>query len=912
MKKILFFTILHFGLLTLNCFSQSKPAVVNTKIDSIQKLLLTAQSDTLKANAFVALSEELYLSKIDTVLPLCLKAIKISDEKLPKADDAEKKSFLTAKANALNNMGYVYKEQGNIPKALELYNQSLKLREEIGDKRGIANSLNNIGRIYNNRGDIPSALDCYTKSLRIQNEIGDKQGASISLCNIGLIYNGQGDISKALEYYNKGLKIQDEIGDKQGIGISLHNIGQVYSSQGDIPKALEYYHKSLKILKETGDKKGVARSFNNIGGLFKDQGVSFFGSAVKEEYFIKALEYYNNGLKIQEELGEKEGIARTLNNIGFIYGMQAELETNQDSISSKYSKALELNQKSLKIWQETGDKRGITNSLYNISGIYLKQYNPILEKNKAAILLNKSEEFCSQSLVYAKELNYPEHIRNASERLSIIYKMMAKAAYNSGLMAVAAEHYKQAMDMQDLFKLTADKINDVEAQKSLLKKQMQFEFEKKAGMAKAEQDKKDTEAKAEQQKQRIFLLSVLSGLAVLIVFTLFVYRSYRNKQKLNIELEKLSIVASETDNGVVICESDGTLEWINDGMVRLLGYTLEEWKERGNTVQEISHDPDINEKVNKSIADKQTITYEALNITKDGRKLWVHSTLTPILDKQGNIKKLVVIDTDITDRKQTENIIREKNREITDSIYSAKRIQQALLASDTLLKKSLPEYFVLYKPKDIVSGDFYWANIIDNKFVMITADCTGHGVPGAFMSLLNISYLNEAVVEKRIDSPEKILEYVRSQLIYSLNPEGSIIESKDGMDAALCIYDFKNLWLRFACANNPLWILRNNALIIYKPDKMPVGMHYGEQKPFSLNTAGLRKGDIIYTFTDGYADQFGGEKGKKYKYKALKKLLLSIQTKTMNEQKEILNNTFENWRGSLEQVDDVLIIGIKV
>ena len=347
-------------------------------------------------------------------------------------------------------------------------------------------------------------------------------------------------------------------------------------------------------------------------------------------------------------------------------------------------------------------------------------------------------------------------------------------------------------------------------------------------------------------------------------------------------------------------------------MVRLLGYTFDEWKLRGNTLQEISYNSSIVEKVNASINSKQAISYESLNITKDGRKLWVHSTLSPILNEKGQIKKLIVIDTDITERKNSENIIQEKNQEITDSIYSAKRIQQALLASDSLLKKSLPEYFVLYKPKDIVSGDFYWANVIDNKFVMITADCTGHGVPGAFMSLLNISYLNEAIIEKRIDSPEKILEFVRSQIISSLNPEGSEVESKDGMDAVLCIYDFKGLWLRFACANNPLWILRNNELIKFKPDKMPVGMHYGEQKPFSINTVGLRKGDIIYTFTDGYADQFGGEKGKKFKYKALKELLISIQKKPMIEQKEILQTTFENWKGNLDQVDDVLIIGIRI
>ena len=896
------------------CFAQQPKSIrlFPTKIDSLQSVLKTAKYDTTKAALYVAFSEELYLSNIDTVLPLCFKAIQIADAAIGNANDLEKQSFLKTKANAINNIGYVYKQQGDITKALEWYNKSLKINEEIGNKYGIANSINNIGRIYTIQGDMRKAIEYYEKSLKIQNEIGDKQGASISINNIGLIYNNQGDIPKALEYYNKSLKIQDEIGDQQGVGISLHNIGHVYSNQGNFPKALECYHKSLNILEKIGDKNGIAIVYNSLGILYKDQGVSFFEATVKEEYFAKALEFYHKSLTIQEEIGDKAGIAKSFNNIGEIYGKQADDDQNQDSISNKLNQALEWNQKCLNIWEEIGDKNGTSTSLYNIGGIYLKQANSLKEKSKGNLLLIKAVDYCEQSLETAKELEFPDNIRNASERLSIIYKMMAESALISGNMKASALRYKDAMEMQDLFKLTSDKINNVEMQKSILKKQMQFEFNKLENEAKAKQDEKDARSKEEKQRQLYYLWLVAGGLLIVVVFTLFVYRSYRQKQRLSIELEKLSIVASETDNGVIICEPDGTLEWINDGMVRLLGYTLEEWKGHGNTLQEISHDPDIDEKVNKSIAAKQAVSYESLNITKDGRKLWVHSSLTPILNEQGRIKKLVVIDTDITERKQTENIIREKNREITDSIYSAKRIQQALLASDSLLKKSLPEYFVLYKPKDIVSGDFYWANVIDNKFVMITADCTGHGVPGAFMSLLNISYLNEAIIEKHIDSPEKILEYVRNQIIYSLNPEGSEIESKDGMDAVLCIYDFKNLWLRFACANNPLWILRNNDLIKYKPDKMPVGMHYGEQKPFSVNTIGLRKGDIIYTFTDGYADQFGGVNGKKFKYKALKELLLSIQKKSMEEQKEILLETFETWKGNLDQVDDVLIIGVRV
>ncbi len=258
------------------------------------------------------------------------------------------------------------------------------------------------------------------------------------------------------------------------------------------------------------------------------------------------------------------------------------------------------------------------------------------------------------------------------------------------------------------------------------------------------------------------------------------------------------------------------------------------------------------------------------------------------------------------------DLVETKNKEITDSIHYAKRIQRALLASDTFLNNHFPEHFVFYKPKDIVSGDFYWANIVDNKFVMITADCTGHGVPGAFMSLLNISYLNEAIVQQQISSPEKFLEYIRTQIMLSLNSENMDEESKDGMDAVLCVFDFKHQWLRFACANNPLWIIRKEELIEFKPDKMPVGAHYGELKPFALNTIGLRKGDIVYTFTDGYADQFGGPKGKKFKYKQLNEILLNLKDQPISEQKQILESTFTKWRGGLEQVDDVLIIGIRL
>ncbi|MDF2438749.1 MAG: nprA [Bacteroidota bacterium] len=257
------------------------------------------------------------------------------------------------------------------------------------------------------------------------------------------------------------------------------------------------------------------------------------------------------------------------------------------------------------------------------------------------------------------------------------------------------------------------------------------------------------------------------------------------------------------------------------------------------------------------------------------------------------------------------DLVGQRNREVTDSINYAKRIQQTLLASEKVLNENLPEHFILYKPKDIVSGDFYWAGSHSGRFYFCVADCTGHGVPGAFMSLLNISFLNEALKEKHIESPDKILNEVREQIITSLNPEGSEDISRDGMDAVLCIFDFKGMWLRFACANNPLWLIRNNELKVFEADKMPVGKHHDEQKSFSLQTIGLRRGDIVYLLTDGYADQFGGDKGKKFKYKQLQNLLLQNSHLPMHEQKQLLDQAIEKWKGPLEQVDDILIAGIK-
>ena len=274
--------------------------------------------------------------------------------------------------------------------------------------------------------------------------------------------------------------------------------------------------------------------------------------------------------------------------------------------------------------------------------------------------------------------------------------------------------------------------------------------------------------------------------------------------------------------------------------------------------------------------------------------------------------------------KKAHDVITEKNREITDSIRYAKRIQNAILPPLKLVRDYMPESFILYKPKDIVAGDFYWLETIkegdhhssnspqeENLVLFAAADCTGHGVPGAMVSVMCSNALSKAVNELSIDEPAKILDKTVELLEKRFSKSEEDV--KDGMDIALCSLSHKeqNIILEYAGANNPLYIIRNNELIEIKPDKQPVGKHEG-RIPFTNHTLELQKDDCLYIFTDGYADQFGGPKGKKFKYKTFKELLLRIHQQPMGEQNQILNDTIEEWKGELEQVDDICIMGLRI
>jgi serine phosphatase RsbU (regulator of sigma subunit) len=256
-------------------------------------------------------------------------------------------------------------------------------------------------------------------------------------------------------------------------------------------------------------------------------------------------------------------------------------------------------------------------------------------------------------------------------------------------------------------------------------------------------------------------------------------------------------------------------------------------------------------------------------------------------------------------------ILRQK-REIGDSLRYARIIQKAVFPSKKLIEKIFPGHFILLLPKDILSGDFYWLTKKEKQILFAVADCTGHGVPGALMSVLGISFLNELVSHPCSFKANRLLNQMREKVMKALGQTGEDDISKDGMDIAMCIIDEETNILQYSGANNSLYIVRNGEMIILRPDQMQVGVHAIEERSFTNHEILIEDGDIVYLFSDGFPDQFGGPRNKKFLYTNFRSLILSIFHLPMDEQKEILKKTITEWMGDQEQIDDILVMGIKL
>ena len=561
-----------------------------------------------------------------------------------------------------------------------------------------------------------------------------------------------------------------------------------------------------------------------------------------------ALDYGFKGLLLSEKNNNDKGICGSLKTIAYIY-----------SIQGKHTLSLPYYERIIKIREKNKDYTYIVDDYNNIANALDE-----LGKSKEAL------EYLMKALKYSREI---KNLRNEAMTLN-----------NLAYFYIDKEQTLKGLDYSLQSSKIRQKIGDYEGQAKSLNT-ISVCYAKSSNYTES----------IKVAKEGLLMAKKLGHISMIRDFNQLLYENYSLtndfKQALDFHIEYIKYKDSLMN-----------LDVANQFNELETKYGTEK-KDAENKLLQTE-----NQLSNKTIKQQKIITYFIIG------GLLIVSVLAFFIFK--GLKKQRKANEIISNQKiiveHQKHLVEEKHKEITDSINYAERIQRALLANKKILDENLTDYFILFKPKDVVSGDFYWSTTLSNHhFVLVTADSTGHGVPGAIMSIVNIASLKETVIQG-ITSPDLILNETRRLIINNLKNDGSQEGGKDGMDASLLSFDFKTNTLFCACANNPIWIIRGVELIEIKSDRMPIGKHDKDQTPFTLHTISLQKGDVVYALTDGFPDQFGGKDGKKFKSRQLQEILLSIVQEPMNTQKQKLNAIFESWKGDLEQVDDVTIVGIRI
>lgn len=637
-------------------------------------------------------------------------------------------------------------------------------------------------------------------------------------------------------------------------------------------------NQALSLAENIQWKKGIANSSRNLGVYY---------------YLIsngpKALEYLMKALKIEEELGNENGIARTLNNIGLVYYDQGE-----------YPRALDYYLKTLKIDEKLGDKSGMAATMGNIGNIYEKHldYQRSLDYHSRALAIslelgdknNCASEYSNIGTVYHGQLNYEKALEYYSKAAEIAEEIgntstMGRSLGNIGIVYFETGNFSKALEYGFKSLEIAKELND--------------------------QSFISTELKA--------IGDVYSEKSL--------YPEAEKYYK-----EALSI-CNEIDAKETAVKINKDLSWVNQQMGRfepaLKYYTVamdlkdtvfNEIKAKEITRKEMNYEFDKKEAASKAEQEKKDIlTAAELKRRMQQRNYFIIGFLILCIflifvikgyrEKQ---KANIVISKQKQEVEKQKQIIEEKNKGILDSITYARRIQQAKLPNKDEIYSALPESFILFKPKDIVSGDFYYFQKRYNSVIIAAADCTGHGVPGALMSMVGSEQLNEAVLGS--DDTSAILKQLNKGMKKSLRQSDNEESTRDGMDIAICAMSHENNTIRYAGANRPFWLIKKGQELVEEFDatRKAIGGLTDNEQHFETTEMKLQKGDTFYICTDGFADQFGGQSGKKLMTKRFKEILLSIQSLSMKEQEKYLENFIEDWKNGNEQIDDILIIGVRV
>ncbi len=676
------------------------------------------------------------------------------------------------------------------------------------------------------------------------------------------------------------------------LAASYNNLAYFYGNyDGEKIKNLVYFKKSISILENllkdnpTGNEaininQGLSSGLSNMGVLYDQLGDT-----------PNALENYFKSLKIREKIKDKEGIAITQSNIGVVYYKLKDYKT-----------ALLFYFKALKLQEEISDKIGIAQSLNNIGALYENQIDPSCHQSSEECFLKgklNALDYYRKSLKINEEITEKSGIAQVLGNIGFLYYNLFKFNKKTNNKIACDTLYHNAIMYYDKSIAIYEKLHEI--------RNLSFTINNKATLLFHNNEVIPSKILAEkclEMSKKMGKPENIQRVSLLLSNIYSKMGNYKSAYEMEILYHNMSDSISSENNRKSSIQKSFQYEYDK----KVIADSIRNFKEKEVSQAKLS----ASEASLKQEKTQRFALYGGLllvlvfagfmfNRFKVTQK---QKQTIELKEKETQSQNLII--------SQQKHIVEEKHKEITDSINYAERIQRSLLASKELLNNNLKEHFVYFQPKDVVSGDFYWAaNLSNETFALVTADSTGHGVPGAIMSILNISCLKETIKEGILE-PSSILNNTRKLIIETLKKDGSAEGGKDGMDCSLISFNFKNQQMTYAAANNPIWIVREKQLLDFPPDKMPIGKHDRDSVSFTQHTIDLQKNDVVYSLTDGMPDQFGGPKGKKFMYKQLKELLISIAHLPMQEQKEKLSTALNNWKGDLEQIDDITLIGVRI
>ena len=680
------------------------------------------------------------------------------------------------------------------------------------------------------------------------------------------------DHANMQKYADLELVLSQKLNYEKGIAYALLNKGIYYWSTGEYPTALYHYNKSLKLMIHTGIKRGESSCYLNIGQVYVDQGNYKDGA----EYLLK-------GTKLKEEMGDMRGVSTGYNNLGNVYQYQA-----------NYKEALKYHLMSLKIKEELQDNVGISMSYNNIGLVFNSQGKPdeaLAYYKKAADIQEKMNDIAGLGnvydnigIIYNGEKNYSEglkyHLKSLKVRMAVDDKQGIGSSYsNIGDTYRLMGKYDQALPYSKKALKTLTQIGE--------KKGIANAYLSLGGIYEV---KKDFDHALENYQQSLTVSQAINYKEGALFSYESMASSYAGSKQFDKAL-KYRHLAHELRDSLLNKDNFRQVAELN---------TKYETDKKEKEILLLTKDQILTEKTLR----EQRILRWALIIGMSLLFIAVFSVYRRYRFKQQS--NLIL-------EKQKQEI-EQQNTLIIDSIDYAKNIQELLLPNQHTIQSLFPQSFVLYKPKSVVSGDFYWMNQIGTKLICAVTDCTGHGVPGAFMSLLGSNMLENVVNKNNIIQPSKILDALNEEVVTRLATDENVDDIKHGMDIAIISIDTATNELQYSGAHNPVYIARGNDIIEIKADKRTIGFDNKQHTILYTNqTKELKKGDMIYLFTDGFPDQIGGPKRKKFFYPPFRNLLSSVSNLDPLVQLKRINDAHQEWLngGQFEQTDDILIMGIR-